>query len=887
MSLNQVILTNKGLLNINRKIIDKRKFNPDFINVEGTVTLEDGIASDLDKTSYLYKDNLNFEGTTFEDSVSIIFEGSYTSSITSNTQTAWYLSGPNNKMIMQFYNNYPQLILPSGITINFDYLSFPDESTFKIITSIYYDETSNSQRCSVTLDYDGEVIEETRTIPNPIDFTAYDAIFIGNNPTKTTSSTNYFWEDVINIKNFIIERNSLPFFTPTDGYSLQFTSIAISDDKFVLPSDSAPPSINKHLYLYNINQISRSNNTLLLTTELGKDSKLVIKRIGLYAKLDNSEEFLFGYIDNLNVDKGADVPYNLVLTVDLAISTVNVIGFPANDSFILEQVKPILLENFTTALSTNTYVIENLERIIRMNSLQPTRNEGYCGRTGKYTAKTLDGRVIEHEESYEPKFCCNNPSTIKSIGYNTPEIVYQLQRKIGQQEDCYSAIQTYTKLHKNFTKEFEEILDLSQGWILSEGDMTITPDGIASGFTTSDYLYVPVVLNNNTSWEFNLAFSVSLDSNTRQNILALGELYTSENDQGEVVESIYTHFMNMYINDYNTLVIGNYDTEYRVLPHVKYQIRLNYLPEEELLKILIVPNKGDTWERTISTTSFPYVENINKIFVGIESTYEITGVTETLVTSNPFTYGTLPLIDWSLSQGNRNWTNRKEIYSSNNKLLQFYHIPGYNKLFYRVYDICSDNYYLNFTDKIFKGNEDLIDFSKEFSLCLKINLKDNESKLLIAKTNKDNQELFKLEFINNEDGTYNFQFSLLQENGETIIFTSNTISSIQVAEYLNNQFLFTIFKDENNNIYFYKNNQPFNFDYLQETSSEENLDYETTSPVDLLNIPSYEGSYLTNSLTEKDDENYVQDIILIENVIDSKQLYYITNLTDTNFTFSS
>ena len=60
MAENQMIVSELGLLNINKKIADIRKYNKYLINTQGTVLVEDGVASNFGSDSYLYQTDMNF-----------------------------------------------------------------------------------------------------------------------------------------------------------------------------------------------------------------------------------------------------------------------------------------------------------------------------------------------------------------------------------------------------------------------------------------------------------------------------------------------------------------------------------------------------------------------------------------------------------------------------------------------------------------------------------------------------------------------------------------------------------------------------------------------------------------------------------------------------------
>lgn len=928
MTLEQVTITNQGLLNLNRKIINSRKFNSNLITNVGTtpVAISDGSASEFNHDSYLYKGDLEFRGRT-NDTISIIFEGTYVSSPNNSKQTAWYLSGSNNRIILQFVDNSPQLMLPSGNSITFDYLELADGVPFKIITNL------SSNGCKILVDLKEEVY--TEEILGSLNLSDYNSISIGNNPGQLSSPNNYFWEGSINLTNFEIRENNSTIYTPTDGYNLQLKELVVSDGKYTMTNEGIPPTIVNHLYRYEISQTSRSSNTLLLTVQLNSKDKLVVREIGLYVEVDG-QDILFGYIKNLSIDKSAEVPYDLIITVDLEISVVNVVGFPDTNSFILNKIEPLLAKNFVTARDATLYAITNLERLIRMNSLQPTSLLG---------------------------------STIQSIGYNTPEVVYRVQKETAEQEDCYSAVQTYSKLYKNFKNVVKNVF--STAYFTYYGDLIITDDGEASDFSNNNYVEIDHEISNKKDWTFNAAFSTSNTTSDAENtILSLINFYTEGNNDEEdsyVNYFEYSYFLTLYTQEGN-LIAKTSESDSIIVSNIennkKYYIKAVYNNSEGKIDIFL-SNMSDMFpsEPNATITDLPNVDIINNIFAGINAYYtESIDSSISQVVLNPFTDGTLFLENFSIKQANNNWSTLTEIVVQDTDLLQYYHLSDYSRLFYRVYDICNSNYYIDFTDETFKGNCDLIDFHNDkFSLCLKVDIKNYSSKVLLAKVDRVGNVFFKLEFIKttgNEENTFNLKFSLLTHAGMKE-YISPDITSSGALDYINAPILITLIKD-GNTINIYRNN-----DYLYSAY----LDYTEDLP-----IPTYAGTFLTNYLGDitntnyisvidpslagidftKTDEwtsdqqntvlqyfrdkgltyitlenieeyvnngafvtgyaywitastsstvtytfksvkreeamyitgKYVKDIILIENLLEPQELYYITNLTDTNFRFS-
>lgn len=966
MSLNQVTITDRGLLNINRKIIDERKFSQNLITTVGSPTVEGAIVSDLSATSYFQKNDLSFENGT----LTIAFEGTYLSSLSGTTQTAWHLSSGNSYIYFQFVNNRPQLILPYNLSIPFD-IDIPDDTNVRVIVTIKPDKVE------ALINIDADVFSDDVTLPSPIDISLFKTLTIGNNPNTTSN----FWVGSIDLKRFYISENYITKFTPTTGYSLNFSHIVVSDGKF--PLSDTPFSSSGHSYIYGIDEITRSSNTLLLTSQLDEDSKLVIREIGLYAKEyvegEGEKEFLFGYIKNLNIDKGAEVPYDLILTVDLTISVVNVVGFPDYNSFILEEVTPALLKNFTTVRDANAYAIGNLERIIRNNSLKSLKTTGYIGKSSLisknlnppplyklepyedgikccgYELKkdeqgnmqkvpsspdyyyawsvTVDGNknlvytrqeaindldtplydnfftiveksseefhIIQNSESfyivygssglvayrdssYDLKTETGNmeaPAQCHSIGYNTPQVVYRAQKTIAEQEDCYSAIQTYSKLYKRLHYSSESIF--KQDSVITNGNINIPNSGIVTNFTINDYLEMSNSIEGYKDWSMKLCLSLNSGSSSTQCFLSLSNTQTITDEDTEETITEFTPFLSLNITENNklsvstTATVSPFDKTLEV--NKKYYIKLNYTynstPTTPISINLLISEDDMSYTELASISDLPAIENINQVILGVDATINEAGVTATF---NPFTNGTLYLMECSMLQSGNNWNPVTERVLQDKQLLHYYHIPNYLKYSATIHDICDFKYYLGILDGTLTGNGDLISLAnnESTSLCVKVNLKNDKSKVIIAKVDPEKNVLFKLEFLKvkiNEysESSYYFKFTVRTINEGTIInqeFLSSATSALEVNDYIKSPFLLSVIIDNSGYVSIYRNNELF---------ISNQLNYST---------PSYEGSYLTNSIGDNTEPGiYVQDIIAVKGAISPEQLYYITNLTDTNY----
>ena len=452
-------ITNSGLFNINKKIINSRVYSDSLITAIGNPTILDGIASGFSSESYLFYSPLNLEGAT---TLSVNFQGNLTRS--TKEQCVWELTNTSEASLrLIFENNKVALMYNAERIFSFGSLTFSNEEDLKAYLTI---ETNHY---TFTLNYGNKVLQKSGEFNFNIPISTFTTIYIGNSSTNKEA----YWEGDLNLKEFSTYKNGTFLYSPSEGTSWNFSNILISDG--AIPLTDSTQTAAKHVYSYPIKEISRSSNTVLLTCQIDENSYLTIKEIGLYINTPNGK-VLFGSISNLNINKNKDLSYNLVFTVNTSISVVNAIGFPAENGIVVKDPEFIEFKDYTTIEQVNTYVLTNLERIIRMNA----------GAKG----------------SYENSSIINNQA---GIGHNRPQIMYRLQQELEKQEDCFNSVDTFAKLVNRFQKIIEEQVDYDAFEI--EGNLYVPINGEVNGFTNTDYITSNTPFENTESWEVNTSFT--------------------------------------------------------------------------------------------------------------------------------------------------------------------------------------------------------------------------------------------------------------------------------------------------------------------------------------------------------------------------------------------
>lgn len=500
-------ITNTGLLNINKKVVNSRAFKSNLITAVGSPTIIEGVASGFSTEDYYVYSPLAF---TNSEKISVNFKGIFFKK--EGLQTAFQLiSAAGAPLIMTFENSRVNFTYRDLLVFSFGNLALEDSMDIQINLVL----TSNSYE--FTLMYGKQILQKF----GDLDLTIPLESFVSLNLGSSFPNRENFWNGNINLKEFSIYNNGALLYAPSEGTSWNFSNILVSDGKIPL-IDSTTPAAN-HIYSFPVTEIKRSGNTILLTCEIDEDSYLVIREMGLYIQTA-SGKVLFGSISNLNVNKTKGLAYDLVFTVDTTINVVNAVGFPEEGGIVVEDPDFMEFKNFTTIQQVNTYVLTNLERIIRMNA----------GAKGSYKNYSIENAQA-------------------GTGHNRPQVIYRLQQEIENAEDCYNSIDTFVKLTNKFQKIMEDQIDPQI--IQVEGDLQVPENGVISGFSTSNYITHSSPFTSSANWNFKCAFTsdeetegtvASLSNRSSNSPLEIGVLNDKCYLKVKSLESIYPTNLNSY-----------------------------------------------------------------------------------------------------------------------------------------------------------------------------------------------------------------------------------------------------------------------------------------------------------------------------------------------------
>ena len=818
MALNEMKISDLGILSIARKISDTRKYDSGLINSIGNIKVSDNYASGFSTNSYLYKNGIALSG----ESITITCTLKFVSTKPNRDQLVFSLKNSSQNLELHLNNNQITFLINSKVSNQLSYLNINDDEEINIIISI------KNETCNVTLYFQNRAVESNLPLNIPFDISGTYELFLGNEPENLN-----FLEGSLNLANFTIALDDNLIYSPSKSYPLTFSKILVSDGEFELQDNSFP--IADHIYEFSISEITKSGNAILLTSQIDDDSKLIIREIGLYASTD-SGEILFGKLGGLSINKGENVPYDLIFTLNTYISVVNVVGFPNSNSFLLNEIDPCTFENYIIIRNTLLYVYINLERIIAMNAM--------------------------------------------NIGYNRAQVFYQLVKEISEGEDAYFTIENFVKLSNKLKRIINEEFDPSS--IVPYGNVSITNNGIASNFSGVNYVTTTGSLSNANSWEIDLKFLLNSPSEgtiLSSRVMAEYQPFIAKT----VIDSNKVYFYVSLKEDESTNYIINTNI-FEIEVNKNYFVKIKYIRDSynvsDSCYEILVSDDGENYHEEFTKYSDKITSDMVDFSIGAQSAYNLS--TETFSASNPFS-GIVYLMNLGINSAYGNWKPVKEEIVNNTQMVQFFHIPDYSKNRYVLYDLCNPKLYkVTVLDNKIQGNADVIDlFYKDgFSLCIEAVLKTIDSKVILAKADSNGSPYFLLAVLNRV--IYFFIFT-----NEKTITLSKAINETNIGSHLEKYLLFNIIT-EGNKIAFYIDGEkvdefegifgdPKDYRYnpltnYVSTSVLKNLCEELEIDTGSISMDDYVAQI------EANQGRYVKDIIGIQGALSNAEMRYVDML---------
>ena len=359
---NVMKVTDICLSAISSILIDTFVYNGD-IDIQGSVIVSnEGIASRFEPLSYLQKTDLSFMGITIvqnssthdyepeDHPVRVSITGNFMTSEDSGS-TAFSLHGDNDSLAVILSSTTATILYNSEIIAKISNFSLVMGTT--VTVNLYI----NSRQIGLEIIANGETHSSYVDVNN-FDIKNFSSVLVG---LDTLESENY-WKGSIDLTKFFIYEDENTLYSPTVKENIKFTSIVISEPNYNI-TDTTTSFIHR-AYEIPIEEVSRTNNHVLLRATIPSKTYLTIGNIGLFCEVSGTRR-LFSLITGLNLKKNSDLTYNLIFHINTNINLVNTKVLPE-----------IILKEFSYADKTaledirKAFVNSNvdLERVIQHNA---------------------------------------------------------------------------------------------------------------------------------------------------------------------------------------------------------------------------------------------------------------------------------------------------------------------------------------------------------------------------------------------------------------------------------------------------------------------------------------------------------------------------------------
>ena len=348
-------VTHKGLSTISNILINRYVYNED-IEIVGTPLITDGIASNLSSYSYFKKSFPLLRGLTSnanneveEHTVGINFEGVFVQG--EALSTAFYLYG-NNRILVSLSSTALMVTLDDLPVLSLTGFSVPD--TYPVQISIIV----NPNFLEAKLTINGAVYSK-KTIMS-IENYDFNNVLIGID----YEGSDNFWKGSIDLSKFFIYLDGDVLYSPSTKEDIEFSSILVSNANFPLTDSSVP--LAGAIYELPLEEVSRTGNNVLIKATIDRSAYLNIGNVGLYCYIAG-KRYLFSVISGLDIKKGKDIPYDLILHINLDVNIVNTVVRP---EIVIRNSKFTPQSHFADIKRTILNSVTDIERCIKGNAEQ-------------------------------------------------------------------------------------------------------------------------------------------------------------------------------------------------------------------------------------------------------------------------------------------------------------------------------------------------------------------------------------------------------------------------------------------------------------------------------------------------------------------------------------
>ena len=348
-----MLITDQSLTKISKKLLDKRVLDTSKYTVIGNPLFTETSVSLFSAADFIRSNSFNLTSTSLE----IICSGTYQPSESITRQSLWSLTSStsfgNDTISLVFEDGYIKLFRGNTNIRTLIKFNFSEDSSFQIRLTL----TSDSYNITVINNKSRQTLGGIFT---GINFNSYHFLSLGS-----VLNGNMSWLGSINLAQVQINKNNVLFYTFSKEITFNFSKILVSDGTIEL-TDSTIPVLN-HVYGFDIIELNRTSNTILLKATIDSGTHLTLNQIGLYVETEDNEQLLFSVTKGYSLKKGSNLGYELIFNINLELDVVNTIGFP---EIIVKESPYATSKEFNEIKQVYLYLLTNLERAIKLNSTE-------------------------------------------------------------------------------------------------------------------------------------------------------------------------------------------------------------------------------------------------------------------------------------------------------------------------------------------------------------------------------------------------------------------------------------------------------------------------------------------------------------------------------------
>lgn len=424
------------------------------------------------------------------------------------------------------------------------------------------------------------------------------------------------------------------------------------------------------------------------------------------------------------------------------------------------------------------------------------------------------------------------------IGYEQDAVFYKLFNDSVLADNVYSNVHKYARIVQHIHPEYIKTFDKKRLTFIGNPQLK---GSVASEFSVVNYITIPCSLILDLIWD--MEFSFKIPKTMREEVL-----YTFCNYAG-AAKMIF----GITANNYLYIKIPGLFTRnlFKITDSKKTFVRITFNGFTYKFYKKVSGDSG--YSKVTEIASSQVIGELGKCYVGVLS--ENGNISDYLI-------GALDLNDLYIQTDVSTFSPSKITYK-NTEVEDCYCFVGYPADFYKVKNLKgTSNSAINYFEGSITGNKDSLDFSNPdgCTLIVKANLEDRSNKLILAKTNIENEETyFTLEFTD-----FTLRFKLYMEDG--ILELSKSYTENGSYELVGTPTVITVVADNTSG-------SPVFALYINGQKADEK-EYATKN---YLNSKQYKFTNYIEDISEA-TKNYVLNIVDFKGILNAEEIHYTTGL---------